>query len=254
LPLELLLPAGAMETAGFWQGFRTSPVASIEAGVAAADIVVLPAWVEHQPRGLLRAIAMGKPVIATPTCGLPDTLPWHLLPRAMWMGFATGSPHCHHLYPIEPFLTEFHMSQPPSLPPLPLPVLPAPVARRRMPVWGWVLLASGLLVVGLVIGLVGWAVSWGWGMFEEQARVALQADPVVQAHIGQIREMELELVATGNAKGSDEFVFKLEGSRGNGMVIAEFSSTVDSEGIRDGELTMADGTRYALQAVDGSAD
>lgn len=173
----------------------------------------------------------------------------------MCLAFATGSPQCHNFHPTEFFLIGIPMSQPPSLPPpSPLPVPPSPVVRRRMPVWGWVLLASGLLVVALVIGLMGWAVSWGWGLFEDQAQAALQADPVVQAHIGQIREMELELVATGNAKGSDEFVFKLEGSRGSGTVIAELSSTVDSEDIRDGELTMADGTRYALQAVDGSTD
>lgn len=77
LAVELLLPPGAMEAAGFWKGLRTLPVASVPEGVMAADIVVLPAWVEHQPRGLLRAIAMGKPVIATAACGLPDTLPWH---------------------------------------------------------------------------------------------------------------------------------------------------------------------------------
>lgn len=122
------------------------------------------------------------------------------------------------------------------------------VRRRRMPLWGWMLLASGLLVVGLVIGLLGWAVSWGWGVFEEQAQAALQADPVVQVQIGQIREMEVQLVATGNAKGSDEFVFKLEGSQGSGTVRAEFSSTADSEEILGGELTMEDGSRHALQA------
>ncbi|MBX7229403.1 MAG: VanW family protein [Burkholderiaceae bacterium] len=34
-------------------------------------LVVLPAWVEHQPRLLLRALAQSIPVIATPACGLP---------------------------------------------------------------------------------------------------------------------------------------------------------------------------------------
>jgi glycosyltransferase involved in cell wall biosynthesis len=32
--------------------------------------VVLPAWVEHQPRALLRAIAAGVPVIASRACGV----------------------------------------------------------------------------------------------------------------------------------------------------------------------------------------
>lgn len=76
LPVELLLPAGAEDAPGFWQRFSVSRVASLEEGVGAADVVVLPAWIEHQPRGLLQAIAGNKPVIATAACGLPDVLPW----------------------------------------------------------------------------------------------------------------------------------------------------------------------------------
>jgi glycosyltransferase involved in cell wall biosynthesis len=36
-----------------------------------AAVVVLPAWIEHQPRRLLRALAAGVPVIASDACGLP---------------------------------------------------------------------------------------------------------------------------------------------------------------------------------------
>ena len=43
------------------------PVADKLDGVFA---VVLPAHVEHAPRLLLRALACGLPVIATPACGL----------------------------------------------------------------------------------------------------------------------------------------------------------------------------------------
>jgi hypothetical protein len=76
LSVELLLPPGAEDAPGFWQGFTVSRVVSLKEGVEAADIVVLPAWIEHQPRGLLQAIAGNKPVIATPVCGLPEVLPW----------------------------------------------------------------------------------------------------------------------------------------------------------------------------------
>lgn len=38
-----------------------------------ADVVALPAHVEHAPRGLLAAIAHGVPVVATPACGLPSS-------------------------------------------------------------------------------------------------------------------------------------------------------------------------------------
>lgn len=36
------------------------------------DALILPAWVEHQPRLALRALALGVPVIATTACGLPN--------------------------------------------------------------------------------------------------------------------------------------------------------------------------------------
>ncbi len=40
--------------------------------LAAATALVLPAWIEHQPRLALLALASGIPVIATDACGLPD--------------------------------------------------------------------------------------------------------------------------------------------------------------------------------------
>jgi hypothetical protein len=73
LDVELIVTGKAKEHAGkFWNGTRlrgfegdpwSQPLAA----------VVMPAIVEHQPRALLRALALGLPVIATPACGLaPD--------------------------------------------------------------------------------------------------------------------------------------------------------------------------------------
>ena len=42
------------------------------ADLASASAVVLPAWIEHQPRLALLALASGIPVIATEACGLPE--------------------------------------------------------------------------------------------------------------------------------------------------------------------------------------
>ncbi|WP_369978960.1 VanW family protein [Xanthomonas bundabergensis] len=70
LPVRLLLPPGAQETPQFWSGFDVRRVASMAEGVQAAAVVVLPAWIEQQPRGALMALALGKPVIATAACGL----------------------------------------------------------------------------------------------------------------------------------------------------------------------------------------
>jgi hypothetical protein len=74
--LRVLVPPGAVDDAETWTGLEVVRVASVEAGLQLATCVVLPAWVEHQPRGLLAAIARGVPVIATPACGLPEDLPW----------------------------------------------------------------------------------------------------------------------------------------------------------------------------------
>ena len=81
LPVRVLAPPGAAESDTVWRDTRIETVASIDAGVARADLVVLPAWIEHQPRGLLAAIARGIPVIATAACGLPLSPQWDCVPE-----------------------------------------------------------------------------------------------------------------------------------------------------------------------------
>jgi hypothetical protein len=68
LDLPVRLGGPVLEAPAFWSGIRTEP-----AGVASLDgarAVVLPAWIEHQPRRLLQAVAAGVPVIASDACGL----------------------------------------------------------------------------------------------------------------------------------------------------------------------------------------
>jgi glycosyltransferase involved in cell wall biosynthesis len=48
--------------------------------LAAARALVLPAWIEHQPRLALLALASGVPVIATEDCGLPEHDLLHEIP------------------------------------------------------------------------------------------------------------------------------------------------------------------------------
>jgi hypothetical protein len=71
LDMTLVITGAEHEGAGFWNGFeieRRRPGPDALAGAAA---VVLPAFVEHNPRALLRARAAGVPVIASRECGLP---------------------------------------------------------------------------------------------------------------------------------------------------------------------------------------
>ena len=73
---ELLMPPSAIESRDFWKGINVCRANSINEGIALCDIVVLPAIIEHNPRGLLLAIASQKPTIASSACGLPANLNW----------------------------------------------------------------------------------------------------------------------------------------------------------------------------------
>src|SRR5262249_3118509 len=57
-----------LEDAGFWDGIRATPANGTL--LTDASAVVLPAWLEDQPRRLLQAMTWGIPVVATDGCGL----------------------------------------------------------------------------------------------------------------------------------------------------------------------------------------
>ncbi|MDQ2746894.1 MAG: VanW family protein [Acidobacteriota bacterium] len=57
-----------LESADFWRGFDFETGG--ETRLESADLVVLPAYVEHQPRRLLQAVASEIPVVASKNCGL----------------------------------------------------------------------------------------------------------------------------------------------------------------------------------------
>lgn len=67
-----LLVLGTPSTdAALWQGIDVEHASDRHAAwIARADVVALPAHVEHAPRALLRALAHGLPVVATAACGL----------------------------------------------------------------------------------------------------------------------------------------------------------------------------------------
>jgi len=58
--------------------------------VARADVVALPAHVEHAPRALLQALAHGLPVVATAACGLGTVPGWHEVAAGDVPGLVAG--------------------------------------------------------------------------------------------------------------------------------------------------------------------
>lgn len=68
LNLSATLTGPVLENADFWNGVAATRAEGDRLGDG--PVVVLPAWVEDQPRRLLRAIGAGVPVIASDACGL----------------------------------------------------------------------------------------------------------------------------------------------------------------------------------------
>ena len=67
---RILTIGKTVEVAGFWQGLPVEP--ACDAWPSRASVVVQPAFIENNPRTLIRALSAGIPVIATPECGLEN--------------------------------------------------------------------------------------------------------------------------------------------------------------------------------------
>lgn len=108
----------------------------------------------------------------------------------------------------------------------------------------FIIAGIGFLIMAGCCGFV----FWGYGLFTDQAKDALNDNPVIQEHIGEIEEIETDFTATGNAEGEDVFVFRIKGSKGSGVVTAEFISTgPESEEVRSGTLELDSGETYDLK-------
>lgn len=68
--VHLVLLGPLIESDDFWEGFDVSR--GDENALYSADLVVLPAYVEHRPTRLLKAAAAGVPVLASKACGVAN--------------------------------------------------------------------------------------------------------------------------------------------------------------------------------------
>lgn len=71
LDVKLLLLGSIIESENFWEGFDVERT-TLDEALNRANLVILPAFVEHKPRPLLRAVAKGIPVIASKACGVEN--------------------------------------------------------------------------------------------------------------------------------------------------------------------------------------
>ena len=130
------------------------------------------------------------------------------------------------------------------------------IARQRGGI-GRGCLISIIVVVVLVIGGGVGLYFWGTGYVEDQAKIAVQDDPVLKEHIGEIEEIDLNLQATGTASGKQDedaeekrtvLVFDLVGSKGSGqLTVAMGQGEKDGMAFSDGSITMSDGKKFDLE-------
>lgn len=80
LDIELVPLGNALEGDGFWQDLPLAHGADGGGWLGSVAGVVQPAFVEDQPRPLLRALAAGIPVVATPACGIAPRAGLTLVP------------------------------------------------------------------------------------------------------------------------------------------------------------------------------
>ena len=67
---QITINGSILEGHNFWDGFQVNRTPPGADWLHNATVVILSAFVEHQPRRLLEAIARGVPVIASKACGL----------------------------------------------------------------------------------------------------------------------------------------------------------------------------------------
>jgi hypothetical protein len=125
--------------------------------------------------------------------------------------------------------------------PTPTDVMP----RRHLAAWaiGSLIALAALLMIAAASAFI----YVGVNLFNEQAHAAIRADPVVARALGKITDIELDMTATGNAPGAEDFAYRVTGDLASGLLVGRFVTTsADTEELRSGTLTLDDGRHLRI--------
>ena len=109
------------------------------------------------------------------------------------------------------------------------------------------------VIMALSVIFGGWVLmKFGLNVFADEVEADLRSNPVVLEHIGRIEEVELDLGASIAASGDEDFVFRVSGTKGSGLINA--TCVTNDDGIEEviaGTVQLESGEMLNLFPVDG---
>ena len=87
-----------------------------------------------------------------------------------------------------------------------------------------------IAAVAIIFGGLG-LLRLGLGVFSDEVESELRSNPVIIEHIGRIEEFELDLSASIAEEGGEDFVFRVRGTKGSGLV--NCTCVTNAEGIEE---------------------
>lgn len=106
----------------------------------------------------------------------------------------------------------------------------------------YIVLLVVICVVTIGSGLFFWL---SWITFSDEIKASLNSNPIIEKHIGNVNEIEIDLAATGNETNDDVFVFTIEGSKNTGLLKVEIEPESLSY-ILSGTIKLPSGEIYDL--------
>jgi len=135
----------------------------------------------------------------------------------------------------------------PSTPPIEMqdPSLSKSFPRNKVLVFGC---GGCAMVVVLAMVFGGWALlKLGLGVFSDEVESELRSNRVIIEHVGRIEEFDLDLSASVAEEGSEDFIFRVSGTKGSGLVTATcVTSTDGTEEVVAGTIQLESGETLDL--------
>jgi len=135
-----------------------------------------------------------------------------------------------------------------------------PTAPKKSNVLMYVLIGVGVTLLVGCCGCGGFLILGGQSMMNsamnlvgEQIKPTLQADPVVQEHVGEVQKISMNFGASmeetqksQKAGGAQRMVFDVEGTKGKGKIVGTTDESGPKPRLKNGELRMPTGETFPL--------